>query len=305
MCFRRVIHCKTLLKENIMKKDNAIGMFMGLFVGDALGAPLEFTEPVGNGIPTTEMTGGGWLDVGAGEWTDDGAMAMCIAHSYLHHKSFNPENIFNNFRAWKNTGKYGTRNVCFDIGSTCKTSINRGNPTYPYAGSSDEYASGNGALMRIAPIVLFNHASMRRSVAECVAVSLMTHGSASCVEYVSAFAADLHNGVVRHDKSSGLRNVALNNNNLKNTVMYAYNIAHHCVSTTSSFEQALVKAVNFGGDADTNGAITGMLAGVKYGLRSIPSRWLDVLYQRDILLGTADMLWNKGCIYAENVSHYD
>jgi len=159
--------------------------------------------------------------------------------------------------------------------------------------------------MRIAPIVLFNHASMRRAVAKCIAVSLMTHGSASCIEYVSAFATDLHNGMVRHDKSSGLRNVALNDGALKNTVMYAYNIAHHCVSTTSSFEQALVKAVNFGGDADTNGAITGMLAGVKYGLRSIPSRWLDVLYQCENLLNTAEMLWQKGHDYAENVNHYD
>ena len=61
-----------------MHKDNAIGMFMGLFIGDALGAPLEFTER-NTGNPLKDMVGGGVHETAPGEWTDDGAMAMCIA----------------------------------------------------------------------------------------------------------------------------------------------------------------------------------------------------------------------------------
>jgi ADP-ribosyl-[dinitrogen reductase] hydrolase len=44
-----------------------------------------------------------------------------------------------------------------------------------------------------------------------------------------------------------------------------------------SFEATLVDAVNRGGDADTTGAIVGMLAGSYYGVDAIPKSWLKAL----------------------------
>ncbi|MBL8415398.1 MAG: ADP-ribosylglycohydrolase family protein, partial [Propionivibrio sp.] len=46
---------------------------------------------------------------------------------------------------------------------------------------------------------------------------------------------------------------------------------------TASFEECLIDVVNRGGDADTTGAIAGMLAGARYGLQAIPKRWLKAL----------------------------
>jgi ADP-ribosyl-[dinitrogen reductase] hydrolase len=46
---------------------------------------------------------------------------------------------------------------------------------------------------------------------------------------------------------------------------------------TDSFESALVDVVNRGGDADTTGAILGMIAGALYGIGSIPNRWISAL----------------------------
>ena len=43
------------------------------------------------------------------------------------------------------------------------------------------------------------------------------------------------------------------------------------------FEDCLVDVVNRGGDADTTGAIAGMLAGALYGQQAIPKRWLQAL----------------------------
>lgn len=48
-----------------------------------------------------------------------------------------------------------------------------------------------------------------------------------------------------------------------------------CAYQTSSFEDALIMAVNLGGDADTIGAVTGGLAGAAYGISQIPKPWLD------------------------------
>ena len=46
---------------------------------------------------------------------------------------------------------------------------------------------------------------------------------------------------------------------------------------TESIEECLVDVVNRGGDADTTGAIAGMLAGALYGPAGIPWRWLHKL----------------------------
>jgi len=43
------------------------------------------------------------------------------------------------------------------------------------------------------------------------------------------------------------------------------------------FEDCLVDVVNRGGDADTTGAIAGMLAGALHGPQAIPRRWLKAL----------------------------
>jgi ADP-ribosyl-[dinitrogen reductase] hydrolase len=48
----------------------------------------------------------------------------------------------------------------------------------------------------------------------------------------------------------------------------------HCFSTQADFEAAVVAAVNQGDDADTTGALVGMLAGARCGARALPRRWL-------------------------------
>jgi ADP-ribosyl-[dinitrogen reductase] hydrolase len=54
-----------------------------------------------------------------------------------------------------------------------------------------------------------------------------------------------------------------------------------------SFEDAVVFAVNLGGDADTNGAVAGALAGARFGAGAIPERWLAPLRARERIHGLA------------------
>jgi ADP-ribosyl-[dinitrogen reductase] hydrolase len=46
---------------------------------------------------------------------------------------------------------------------------------------------------------------------------------------------------------------------------------------TDDFARCLIDVVNRGGDAETTGAIAGMLAGALYGLDTIPDLWLKIL----------------------------
>jgi ADP-ribosyl-[dinitrogen reductase] hydrolase len=57
-----------------------------------------------------------------------------------------------------------------------------------------------------------------------------------------------------------------------------------------SFQEAVVRAVNLGGDTDTLGAITGALAGARWGAGAIPQPWLDGLANLPGLLSRADAL---------------
>jgi ADP-ribosyl-[dinitrogen reductase] hydrolase len=73
-------------------------------------------------------------------------------------------------------------------------------------------------------------------------------------------------------------------------VAHTLEAALNCAYQTESFEQALIMAVNLGGDADTIGAVTGGIVGASYGLESIPLRWLDKLIVKNEILFLADKL---------------
>jgi ADP-ribosyl-[dinitrogen reductase] hydrolase len=60
-----------------------------------------------------------------------------------------------------------------------------------------------------------------------------------------------------------------------------------CFLNTDSFEDAVVYAVNLGGDTDTIGAVCGALAGAWYGLEQIPSRWQQPLDGRQEIIELA------------------
>ena len=55
-----------------------------------------------------------------------------------------------------------------------------------------------------------------------------------------------------------------------------YASAWHSVISTSSFDDAVVDAINRGGDADTVGAVTGMICGRMYGYESIKKSSLAI-----------------------------
>ena len=58
-------------------------------------------------------------------------------------------------------------------------------------------------------------------------------------------------------------------------VRVAFRLAFWELLHAPSWQAALVDAVNRGGDADTNGAITGALLGALYGEHAIPEAWRD------------------------------
>ena len=58
-------------------------------------------------------------------------------------------------------------------------------------------------------------------------------------------------------------------------------MALHVLYTTNSFKEAILKAVNLCGDADSIGSVVGQIAGAYYGLDSIPKDWIEKINNWD------------------------
>jgi ADP-ribosyl-[dinitrogen reductase] hydrolase len=61
-----------------------------------------------------------------------------------------------------------------------------------------------------------------------------------------------------------------------------------CLLNSSSYSEAVLKAVNLGGDTDTTAAVTGGLAGIYYGVENIPQKWINQIARRQDIIYLAE-----------------
>ena len=66
-------------------------------------------------------------------------------------------------------------------------------------------------------------------------------------------------------------------------VVHTLEAAIWCVLNSNSYEETVLRAVNLGRDTDTIAAIAGVLAGIIYGMQTIPAEWMNTLIKIDYL----------------------
>lgn len=282
------------------------GCLVGLACGDAVGTTLEFMQR-GTFEPITDMVGGGPFDLLPGQWTDDTSMALCLAHSLLHKNDFDPIDQMNRYCNWYQYGYMSSTGDCFDIGATVASALNlylkTGNP---FSGSIEERSSGNGSLMRLAPISIFYHSNANDLIRYAGESSRTTHGSAECIDacryfaslLVTAFSADKKSELIKtfYPPASAKVATIAEGNYLKKSykqltgsgyVIESLESALWCFHHSTNFKDAILLAANLGNDADTTAAICGQIAGAFYGLESIPYDWRSRLYEKDDIAALA------------------
>ena len=138
--------------------DRRRGALIGLAVGDALGAAVEFKSP-GSFAPVTGYRNGGPHRLEAGEWTDDTSMALALADS-IAKVGWDLNDQAERYVQWMKHGTYSVNGRCFDIGITTSAALHRfmENKDATLSGSRGESASGNGSIMRLAPVPSLAHA---------------------------------------------------------------------------------------------------------------------------------------------------
>ena len=166
-------------------KDRCRGALIGLASGDALGAAVEFQSP-GSFTPVTGYRDGGPHGLEAGEWTDDTSMALALADS-IATAGWDLNDQADRYVQWWKTGKYSVNGRCFDIGITTRNALSKfvAGKNALTSGDRSERASGNGSIMRLAPVPIRYAELYPGNVDELSRLaeesSLPTHASEQCL----------------------------------------------------------------------------------------------------------------------------
>lgn len=151
-------------------------------VADALGVPAEMKTR--GSYELKGMTGGGTWSQPTGSWSDDTSMTLCLLQNVVKQGSY--DDLLDKFECYMMFGKWTPRGETFDVGRTCAHAVRQHAINHLPAlqcGDSSEQANGNGALMRIAPLVfvLAETADVSERFKVTRAFTMVTHGHSRAV----------------------------------------------------------------------------------------------------------------------------
>ena len=294
----------------------------GLAVADALGVPFE-SETLENmqKHPCIDMIGFHHHNQPKGSWSDDTSMSLCVADSLS--KGYDLTDMMKRFSSWYKNKEYTAAGRTFDVGRTCRRAIIKFQEGFPaeYCGDRTVDGNGNGALMRTFPIALyqclnFHDDCISDFLVPIHEVSSLTHAheiGLICCGLFSLMLKELLTDSNRSllDAAQSAYSKAMSTYRamdgdfkeyldlfsepaeiMKKTAdmlpswgyaLNTWNIALWSLLTTESYYDCVLKAINIGGDTDTNAAVAGALAGVYYGKESIPAEWIDALLNKPLI----------------------
>lgn len=294
-------------------------MLLGLATGDALGVPVEFDSRRSlKENPVTGMRAFGSWNQPAGTWSDDTSLTIAAMESISRRGKIDYEDIMENFLSWYERDAFTANGEMFDIGNTTRAAIVRFSRRLLPAnkcGATEGNSNGNGSLMRILPATLYLYGTRGKIGGEELKIiqefSALTHGhiisQIACGIY-SLIAAQILNGknisdafklgmddaknfygnveAFKHFSRLCDENFAALPEEKISAVGYVVSTleaALWCLLNTDDYKSLALKAVNLGEDTDTTAAVAGGLAGIIYGVESIPIEWLNTLKRRDYL----------------------
>ncbi|TFD76093.1 ADP-ribosylglycohydrolase family protein [Cryobacterium sp. Sr8] len=304
------------MKLTSAQNDRATGILLGLATGDALGARYEFQPPLPDEI-AVGMFGGGQLGWEPGEWTDDTAMAIPIARAAAAGLDLRDEAVLDRIAATWADWAYDAKDVGIQIGAVIRrasspTAAGLREAAVAYSARSHR-SSGNGSLMRVAPVALAYLDDPDALVEAATALSQLTHTHPDAVEACVIWSLGIRHAVL-HGTFDGVR-AALGRLPADRAAVWAERLdeaernpptrfnhngwvvealqgAWSAITRTpvpeldpvidqypcGHFAAALEAAVRGGRDTDTVAAIAGGLLGARWGASAVPARWRRVMH---------------------------
>jgi ADP-ribosyl-[dinitrogen reductase] hydrolase len=281
-------------------RERFLGTMFGLAIGDAVAAATQFRRP-GTFNPVGDMLGGGPFDLPRGAWTDDTAMALCLAESLLERDGFDARDQVQRYSRWQQDGYLTSTGQCVGITASTARSLAlakwRRGMVFP--GSHDPEQLDPEPLSRIASIALFYFASLESTQQQAIDSSRITCQAPAVLDACRRLSRVLNAALAGQSKAKilaegGPINEAASQAN--NTAAAALNGALWAFSSTDNFRDAVLRAANVGGNSDVVATVVGQIAGAHYGASAIPASWRSGLTQKDLIEGISDRLLAHGLV---------
>ncbi|AWM32133.1 ADP-ribosylglycohydrolase family protein [Hymenobacter nivis] len=295
-------------------------VFLAIATADALGVPVEFApRSVRQADPVTGMRGNGtYAEVPAGHFSDDTSMSFCLAETMVQSgvDRIDLDDLATRFIRWLHEGYWTADGWVFDVGIATRASIERMHAgcAPELAGGTGEHQCGNGALMRIMPLLfhsLFQQgdACERQNLVHQVCSLTHRHPRSTLACYIYLALGDaLLQGMEKQDAyahicatipaslnpdlapelthftrvlSGGLNLLAEYEIQSTGYVIHTLEAAIWLLVNYHGFRSTTLAAVNLGSDTDTTAAVVGPLAVLAAPQENgIPAEWLAVLARR-------------------------
>ena len=284
---------------------NIYNGIMGLVVGDAVGAPVEFMAR--DRFHLSGMVGYGSHNLPPGSWTDDSAMALATVESIARLGKVDVNDIMHNFSLWFTQAEFTPYGRTFGVGNTVMQALHKyleGTPAME-CGCPNVWDNGNGALMRILPLAYTDC-----DEATIDAVSGLTHAhyisKVACRIYIEIARGLLQGYELREllhkyevfplewaefQRIPMLESCTRDQIESSGYVLDTLEAALWSLLHSSNYRDCILLAANLGGDADTTCAVAGGLAGIMYGVGSkdgIPEEWIAAIARRDWITELCD-----------------
>jgi ADP-ribosylglycohydrolase len=240
------------------------------------------------------MAGGGGWD--PGEATDDTQMAVLVGESLLERGGLELPDIFARFQTWAASEPK-------DIGLQTEDVLTNGMPWDLAAATHfqvNRRAAGNGSLMRASTAaVYFAREGQQATMDAARRIAALTHGDRAAWEGTAVFHELVRVALEGADPLAAIPGILTlvhpdhrpryaavlapdwhpdQATEFNGAVWPCLGSAVWALRTTASFEDAVRAAIDLGGDTDTVAAVTGGLAGARYGMEAIPVRWTEPLH---------------------------
>ena len=288
-------------------KNKILGGLYGALIGDACGVPYEFKNPAAipkydqiDMIPPIEFNRS-WGNIQPGTYSDDGAQMLCLAQCLTNHL-FSAVELHLVLSNWMRRGYMSVDSLTFDVGNQTSAALQVDVGTVRDKLNVDKF-NGNGSLMRTLPIVFEFHTPgdiilMAKEMSSathphirsqlcCAAYCLIAHYMMvgwGINDSIDRAFSDLIDRQPDHaDEIMYIKNFEHNEFTGTGYVVDSLWSALSAVWRSSSYEDAIKKAIQYGNDTDTTACIAGGLAGIKYGFDGLPKKWLDQLRGRDLI----------------------
>lgn len=281
-------------------RERFLGALAGLAVGDAVAVATQYRRP-GKFTHVGDMLGGGPFDLPRGGWSDDTAMALCLAESLLECEGFDAHDQVARYRRWQQEGYLSSGGQCVGItASTARALAIAQWRGQPFAGSDDADAQDPEPLSRVAPVAMYFFAQPAAAIEHAAGAARTTCQAPAVLDACRALARALLSALKGERKAvilEGARDaleVATEGSRPYGppggTAPAALAAALECFARTGNFRDAVLSCANLGGNSDVIAAVCGALAGAHYTAGAIPASWRNSLIKQQLIETTADRL---------------